>query len=196
VRGRLGCSQRLQDQGGITPVDCDPSRPLILPRVHSGERGEAFFQPFCSKSFYVLAVCWCLRSPRLQPATTGSSRHLSRRLWSISAADPAQSALKREKRGFLPALLLQKLVCSGGLLVRCRLGCSQRLQDQVGITPIDCDPSRPLILPRVHSGERGEAFFQPFYSKSFCVLAVCWCLRSPRLQPATTGSSRHLSRRL
>ena len=62
----------------------------------------------------------------------------------------------------------QKPVCYSGLLVGGRQGCSQQSQDQADITPVDFDPSRPEIPPRVHSGERRSHLLALVHQKPVC----------------------------
>jgi hypothetical protein len=86
---------------------------------------------------------------------------------------PAQSALRREV-SLLSALLLQKTVCYGGLLLGGRRGCSQQLQDQADIAPVDFDPPRPANPAQNAPRRERKPSFSPFYTKSRYVMAVCW----------------------
>jgi hypothetical protein len=98
-----------------------------------------------------------------------------------------------ERRSHLLALLdHQKPVCSGGLLMGGRQGCSQQLQDRAIITPVDFGPSRSADPAQGAPRREKKPSFSP---KAFM---LWWSAggRSPRLQPAIAGSSRHHPRRL
>jgi hypothetical protein len=155
---------------------------------------RAFLQPFHTQSRYVMAVCWwdvaeaAASNRRIKPSSPPSTvTRLSR---------PILPRVHSRERRSLPSVLShQKPVCSGGLLVGGRRGCSQQLQDQADITPVNCDPSRPADPAQSAPRREKKPYFSPFTPKA----GMFWRSaggRSPRLQPAITGSSRHHPRQL
>jgi hypothetical protein len=115
VGSRLGCSQRLQDQADITPVDSNPYRPADSAQSALTREKRAFLQPFYTKSRYDMALCW----------------------WEVSS-------------------------------------CSQRRKDQADITPVDYDSPPPANPAQGALTREKGAFLQPFYTKSWYDMAVCW----------------------
>jgi hypothetical protein len=87
----------MHDQAGIIPVDFDSSRPVDPAQSALRREKKPSSSPFTPK----VGVFWRSaggRSPRLQPAIAGSSRHHHREYDPSRQADPVQSALRREKK--------------------------------------------------------------------------------------------------
>ena len=111
------------------------------------------------------------RSPRLEPATVGSSLHqLQSILTHLGRRSRPECAQAREEAFFRPFCSTIGYVPAVCWLENAenRRGWSQRVHDQAGSPSVESDPSRPPTLPRVRSGERMSLLSYLSPQKTIC----------------------------